>query len=283
MPAAGMDFNGIWLVIDHLLKHQCQIGPKTTHSGRDTVQSAFPVKYLCGRLGEGCYPMKSTLNDMRDTPAYTMAEAARYLRLPSATLRDWVVGRSYSDGRRKFAPLIKPAGTKPSLLSFHNLIEGHILRSLRTDHGITIQELRKALTFAEHKLGIERLLLSQDLCTHAGSVFLKKYGELIELSNSGQLAMQRVFEEHLKRVTYDSMRVPVRLFPFLSSVSPTEDRPIAIDPNLAFGRPVVLRKAISTSAIVERIDAGEGIGEIAADYDLNRKEVEQAIVYERAA
>jgi uncharacterized protein (DUF433 family) len=34
-----------------------------------------------------------------------------------------------------------------------------------------------------------------------------------------------------------------------------EQRPIAIDPNIAFGRPVVLRAGVSTGIIAERIDA----------------------------
>jgi uncharacterized protein (DUF433 family) len=46
---------------------------------------------------------------------------------------------------------------------------------------------------------------------------------------------------------------------------------------------VVERKAISTATIVERVDAGESVEQIAADYDLRPVEVEQAIVYERAA
>ena len=31
----------------------------------------------------------------RDLAAYTLAEAARYVRLPAATLRSWVLGRQY--------------------------------------------------------------------------------------------------------------------------------------------------------------------------------------------
>jgi uncharacterized protein (DUF433 family) len=46
---------------------------------------------------------------------------------------------------------------------------------------------------------------------------------------------------------------------------------------------VVERKAISTAAIAERVDAGESVEEIATDYDLRPVEVEQAIVCERAA
>lgn len=221
----------------------------------------------------------------RDFPAYTLAEAARYLRLPAATLRSWVLGREYptADGSGQFPPLIAPASRQPPLLSFSNLIEAHVLRSLRTEHGVSVKALRSALAYAEQSLGINRLLLREELCTEAGKVFLNRYGELIELTASGQFAMHRLFAEHLKRVEWDSSRLPVRLYPFLSAVASAEERPIVIDPRIAFGRPVVERKAISTSAIVDRVDAGESVEDVAADYDLRPAEVEQAIVYERAA
>ena len=93
----------------------------------------------------------------------------------------------------------------------------------------------------------------------------------------------RYFEEHLKRVEWDSSKFPVRLYPFLSTVAPSAERPIVIDPSIAFGRPVVLRKSISTSAIAERVDAGESVADIAADYELGPSDIEHAILYERAA
>jgi uncharacterized protein (DUF433 family) len=105
---------------------------------------------------------------------------------------------------------------------------------------------------------------------------------LIDLSASGQLAMRRLLAEHLKRVEWDSTNVPIRLYPFLW-LAPGEERAIVIDPRIAFGRPVVARKGISTSAIAERIDAGESVDDIAADYDLGACEIEQAVLYERVA
>ena len=60
-------------------------------------------------------------------------------------------------------------------------------------------------------------------------------------------------------------------------------KPIAIDPTIAFGRPVVRRIGVSTRAIAERIDAGETVDELAADYDLSPTEIEEAVLYERAA
>jgi hypothetical protein len=119
----------------------------------------------------------------RDTAAYTLAEAARYLRLPAATLRSWVLGREYptAQGGGAFPPLIRPASKRPPLLSFPNLIEAHVLRSLRTEHGMPVKALRSALAYAEKTLGIDRLLLRPELRATAGKVFLDRYGELIDL------------------------------------------------------------------------------------------------------
>ena len=224
--------------------------------------------------------------DSRDAPAYTLADAARYLRLPAATLRSWALGRRYptaDGGGGSFDPLIRPASQTPPLLSFWNLIESHVLQSLRTEHGVSVPKLRNALNYAEKELGIERLLLRRELLTNAGSVFLEKYGELIELSASGQLAMRHVLQEHLKRVEWDSSQFPVRLYPFLPTGGAENERPIVIDASLAFGRPVLASKSISTRAIADRIDAGELVDDVAADYGLAASEIEQAAVYERAA
>lgn len=225
----------------------------------------------------------ATTSDLRNQPAYAAAEASRYLKLPAATLRSWVIGRPYpkGDGVVQSRPLIHPPKKQPLLLSFWNLIEAHVLRSLRTEHGVSIKAVREALRYAEKAEKIERLLLRKDLETEAGKLFLRKYGELIELSGSGQLAMRKLFEEHLKRVEWDEWQFPVRLYPFISS--DLVQRPIAIDPNIAFGRPVVLRAGISTGVIAERIDAGESVADLADDYGLTTEEVEQAVVYERAA
>ena len=137
------------------------------------------------------------------------------------------------------------------------------------------------LVLTTTRTDIERLLLHKDLRTNAGKLFLQKYGELIDLSASGQLAMRKLFEEHLKRVEWDQWQFPVRLYPFVSGEA--ERRPIAIDSQIAFGRPVVLRAGVSTGVIAERIDAGETVADLADDYNLSPSEIEEAIVYERAA
>jgi uncharacterized protein (DUF433 family) len=223
--------------------------------------------------------------DPRNAPAYGVAEAARYIKLPIATLRSWTIGRAYpkAKGLAHFHPLIRPAQAQPALLSFWNLIEAHVLRSLRTEHGVSLNDVREAIRYAEEHLCIERLLLSKQLNTDAGRLFLDRYGQLINLSASGQLAIRSAFHQHLRRVEWGDLPFPIRLYPFISSNSGTTDKPIAIDPTIAFGRPVIARKAISTLAIADRIDAGESPQELAEDYELEVNEIEQAVLYERAA
>lgn len=75
----------------------------------------------------------------------------------------------------------------------------------------------------------------------------------------------------------------MRLYPFSSGSVLTENRPIAIDPQISFGRPVIASRGISTGAIAGRIDAGETAAELAEDYGLTEREIEEAVLYEHAA
>jgi uncharacterized protein (DUF433 family) len=223
--------------------------------------------------------------DPRDLPVYTVAEAARYLGLSPATLRSWVVGRRYPRAKETafFEPIIQPCDSSTPRLSFKNLVEAHVLRALRAEHKVSIKAVRLALNFAEREYRITRLLLSPALRTNIGNLFIDKYGELVNLSKSGQIAIKKILQEHLERVVWDSVKLPMRLFPFLRGYHVDTSKVIVIDPLISFGRPVIRRKSISTAVIADRIDAGESVEDLAEDYNLEREEVEEAIIYERAA
>jgi uncharacterized protein (DUF433 family) len=45
----------------------------------------------------------------------------------------------------------------------------------------------------------------------------------------------------------------------------------------------MIRAGVSTTAIAERIDANESVEELAVDYGLSVSEIEQAVLFERAA
>lgn len=227
--------------------------------------------------------MATTL-DVLNVPAYPIGEASRYLRLSPATLRSWFVGRPYptARGTSHFRPLLIPSRREPATLSFSNLIEAHVLRSLRTEHRVPLAAVRQALHYAEKQLRIEHLLLREELRTSGGEIFLERFGELVNLSASGQLAVREIFEAHLSRVEWGVLKAATRLYPFVFGEA-TDAKPIVIDPAISFGRPVVDRVFVSTRSIVERIDAGEDIADVAADYELSVEAVKEAAVFERAA
>ena len=62
-----------------------------------------------------------------------------------------------------------------------------------------------------------------------------------------------------------------------------EIRQRVLFPSIAFGRPVLVRRGVTTTVIRERIDAGEPVQSLSDDYDLTAEEIGTAILYERAA
>lgn len=251
-------------------------GNRTPGTGR-TGASRLPSSQMRNPTERG-----TATTDHRDAPAYTVAEAARYLRISPSTLAAWVKGSERTGERARYR-LIDPAASSPTLLSFWNLIEAHVLRGLRIDHRVQLRTARKALDYAKRELKIERLLLDKQLQAAAGELFTERYGTLIQLSRAGQIALKQVFDAHLQRVEWDEWQFPVRLYPFMSSSVPSEPKSVAIDPGIAFGRPIMPSRGITTEVLAARVDAGEDIGDVAADYKLTVAEVEQAILYERAA
>ena len=83
--------------------------------------------------------------DPRSCLAYSMPEAAHYLRLPQSTLRSWVSGRAYETkgGAQRSKPLIVLPETGG--LSFMSLMEGYAISTFRRVHGVPMQRVRKAL------------------------------------------------------------------------------------------------------------------------------------------
>ena len=95
--------------------------------------------------------------------------------------------------------------------------------------------------------------------------------------------MRRMLNEHLDRVEWDKWQFPVRLYPVISSEGVAAARPISINAEVAFGRPVIAQRGVTTGTIVERIDAGESPAALAEDYNLSIAEIEEAVLYERVA
>lgn len=143
-----------------------------------------------------------------------------------------------------------------------------------------MKDVRNAIDYAREKLNVERVLLLPNLTATSGSVFLDHLGQLIDLGKQGQGGLREVLEPYLRRIERNPQGTPIRIFPLTRPAPTNAPQSVAIDPEIAFGRPVLERLGIRTSMLAERFAVGESVAEIAADYDLGVSEVEEALRYE---
>jgi uncharacterized protein (DUF433 family) len=223
--------------------------------------------------------------DPNELPRYSVGEAAKYLRMPDTTLKRWVSGRRYpvASEERHWEGLIHRPDEEDPRLSFSNLIEAYVLLALRKQFRVKMPEIRISLRYAQEKLGVERILLSKSLRAMKGNVFLEHLGKLINVSRGGQEAIPEILQAYLERIEWEPQDHPVRMFPLTRDDFHAAPKLVMIDPVVAFGRPIVERRAITTSVIAERFSVGESILEIAEDYALEAFEVEEALRYEALA
>lgn len=210
--------------------------------------------------------------DPRDVPTYGIREAAHYLRLPRATLHQWVSGGSH---RRS---VITPAQTAPPVLSFWNLVEAYVLAGITRHHRVPLRSVRRALNYVEEQSGLDRPLINQDFLTDRRSLFVEQFGRLVNASKQGQVAMRRLLDASLERIERDPQGLALRLFPW--SGGPEEERAVEIDPRRSFGRLVIAGTGVPTAVIAGRMRAGESIEHLARDYKLPQSKIEAAVRWE---
>lgn len=210
-------------------------------------------------------------------PNYTARDAARLTRLPYSTVQYWTKGRPGH-------PAVIKAKDR---LSFLNLVEVHMLGVFRRFHQVPLQQLRRVVSTLAKRYPDERHpLATRRFWTDGKSVFTDEIGKLVSLDEPGQLAWREVVELYAARVEWRGSS-PRRLFPFttkpeLESVDQTAHS-VVIDPQVAFGRPVITGTRITTRVLYERFEAGESMTELASDYGIALAQVEDAIRCEKAS
>lgn len=225
-------------------------------------------------------------NDVYNTPAYPVTDAARYLHIPVGTLRSWLHGRYYptkKEGKQYFEPLIQRPDLDLPQISFTNLVEAHVLRSIRKIHGVRLDKVRSALDYLDKQFQMPHPLARVEFQTDGVNLFVESIGRLVSVSENGQLAIKAVLKSLLTRVEWNEEGIAARLFPTTHATpesSQAEPRSVAIDPRVSFGRPVVVGTGIPTIAIAERYEAGESPESIADDLDCELSQIHDAIRFE---
>jgi uncharacterized protein (DUF433 family) len=218
-------------------------------------------------------------NGAKEQPAYSLTEASRYLLIPPATLRSWVAGRKYptDSGPKFFRPVIQLPDDVRAGLSFVNLVEAHVLDAIRRHHQIPLSKIRQAVDYLRKHFSSRHPLAEQRFETDGLDLFIDKFGQLINVSQAGQIALRELLKAHLHRVEHDAAGAAVKLYPFTRKRDLREPKVVVIDPHISYGRPVLVGTGIPTAVVAERYKAGESIDELAEDYGRSRNEIEEAI------
>ena len=212
--------------------------------------------------------MESITQSVFDMPAYSCLQAAHYAGVAPHTLKRWIE----EDG------LIQaPEGGG---LSFNNLAEAHILKSMRRGYGLSLQAIRKALCELAQIRQSSHPLLDESFETDGVDLCIRYENSIVNLNRRGQTEIREFVSLYLHRVKRDNAGRVAQLYPFVVRDRAEEPRSISISPMISFGRPVLAGTGISTSVIVGRFNARDSVEELAHEYEVPAALLEDAIRWE---
>jgi uncharacterized protein (DUF433 family) len=208
--------------------------------------------------------------DPRELSNYGISEAASYLSIPRSTVRAWAKGMG-----RTFKPVIELPDPKGSALSFFNLVELHILDSIRR-LGPGLPEIRKSVQYLRRELGVKRPLATEAFYVDGARILVEHLGQLVHPAKS-QATIREVVARYLTRVEYAKDGFATRLYPFTRRGELSDPKSVVFDPMVSFGRLVLSGTGIPTEEIGDRFNAGETLEELARDFNVGREKIEEAI------
>jgi len=231
--------------------------------------------------------MAMTDPDLRfDVPLYSLAEAARYLAVPTTTFTSWAQGYvRRSPDRRPVtgAPVLTTVPRSSGLsVPFISLAEGMVLAAIRRT-GVPMQRIRPALLALQETIGIEHALASKRLysdgaevlydfaVSNATSSAAAPARDLVVL-RSGQQVFTEVVADYLKRIEYgpDGYARLLRLPGY-------QREQVVADPRRSFGQPMFVTGGAKVSDVIDRFQAGESLPSLAADFGVPIEDLEDAL------
>ena len=215
---------------------------------------------------------------------YTFQEASKLTNIPSRDLRRWLDGYSYKlrgfEGRVRTSPLwdTELAGKEIEGIGFHDLLEVRFVQAFRK-HGVNLQTIRCASQHAREFFDHPYPFTCKRFQTDGRTIFataLKEMGEtqLLDLVKK-QYAFSQVIEPSLYRgIEFGQDDLASRWYPVARS------KAVLLDPQIAFGKPIVADGSIRTSTLYDAFKAEESKQIVSRLYEVPIGAVEAAIAFE---
>jgi uncharacterized protein (DUF433 family) len=206
-------------------------------------------------------------------PLYGFSAASAYLDIPTSTLRAWCLGQD------NFAAVLALPDPDLRLLSFTNLTECHVLRSLRSAHRRQLPEIRRALGELQGKTGNAHPLATLDFYKDNKDLWVRLASGFVNVSNPSQLSLfETSIDQHLKCIVYQE-QVAVALSPLRHTDDGEKPTPIQLDIRVAYGSPCIKGTDVPVEAVISRLRAQERVPSIARDFRISRSLVEEVLTW----
>jgi uncharacterized protein (DUF433 family) len=235
-------------------------------------------------LGQSCYSARNVLGhkpsreprqDIRALPTYTIPEASGFLAIPRRTLASWYEGDD---------PVLKASGQYglAHLLSYRDIEEAYRIYLLRERFHFSFQFLRRSMQNARKMFRSQHPLQRADAIKECLQYLVydkpargPRPRTVTSLGKKpGQVIIEEVANLFAERIEKGKF-----IFPWRFAATDHESRPVSMNPQIMSGRLVVIGTRIPVGVLLGRKRAGDKIEEIAADYGLDRKIVQQALTH----
>lgn len=214
---------------------------------------------------------------------YTVAEAARLLRIPGRNIRRWLGGYSHvASGERITIPPLwvpqLPNFENQIELGFRDLIELRFVKSF-LEAGIGLNAIRQCLEYARECVKDDHPFSTRRFRTDGKTIFLDtpcSAGdfELLDLKKK-QYALKPVIERTFKDLDLEEDTV-ARWRPFNGKET------IVIDPKRSFGQPIAASSGVPTIALADAVLAEGSEKIVAQQYDVSEAVVHDAFRFEES-
>lgn len=228
--------------------------------------------------------MDNSVSPLVGIGLYTVPEAARLTRVPSQSIRRWIGGYTYrrAGNVRESPPVWSsqiPRTEGTVCLGFLDLLEIRFVNAFRR-HGVSWSVIRLAAKRACDVFRQDHPFSRQRFKTDGRSIFAEiieaeAETKLLDLVRS-QYAFHKVVSPTLyASLDFSSHDEAIRWYPMWPK------RQIVVDPQRAFGRPIVAREGVPAAALAKAVEVDGSTENIAKWYDVSKQSVEAAVAFER--
>lgn len=214
-------------------------------------------------------------NGWRTQPMYSFSEAAHLAHVSIGTVRNWLFG--YTTKQREAPPLFQVPPEQSDQCSFLQLIEIVVAAQFRKAERVSFQTVRRAYENAQKEWDLEYPFARLQLKALGGHIvrILRQSGLETSFQAVDQLGLWTLpdlVQETIDQLEYE-YELAARWYPVGKSI------PIVVDPRISSGVPVVLGSGVTIQVVHKRFKAGQRIGFIAKDFELEDSIVEEVVRY----